>query len=345
MQSLPWRGVGKTEASVPVFGFGAAPIGNLYKAMPDEAGIGLIHAALEGGFRYFDTAPYYGFGMSERRLGAALAHWSSSEAVVISTKVGRVLTPVAPAQGDRHGFVDADPYEPDYDYSYDGVMRSFEGSCARLGRSEIDIIFTHDLGTVTHGEEHARHYRDFCESGFRALAELRKAGQIKAIGIGANEWEIGLAAMADVDLDCFLLAGRYTLLEQNAAEMFLPEAMARDVSIIIGGPFNSGILAADLSDPDSLHYNYAAAPEAVIDRVRRLHAACKRFGTRLTAAALQFPLAHPAIASVIPGLSTLTELEQAITDIGTDIPDGLWPALRDEGLIDNNAPVPGMEAA
>jgi len=347
MLDLPQRQIGKTDLHLPVLGFGAAPLGNLYRAISDDEARAVVETALANGFRYIDTAPHYGFGLSERRLGQVLADTSQENSILLSTKVGRRLEPVS---GDipttRHGFVEADPYEPVFDYSYDAIMRSFEESCARLGRGHIDILYAHDLGRVTHGDHHEQHLKTFLDSGLRAMEALRESGQVTAIGIGANEWEIGAEVLGNADLDCFLLAGRYTLLEQGALNDFLALAERRNVSIIIGGPFNSGILAAD-ADATDLPYNYEQAPADIIERSQRIKQVCSVHGVSVTAAALQFPLAHPAIASVIPGLANIPEVTQAYDDIRTAINGSLWTDLKKEGLIATAAPVPGkgQEAA
>ncbi|NHK26472.1 aldo/keto reductase [Parvularcula flava] len=347
MLDLPKRQIGKTDLHLPVLGFGAAPLGNLYRAISDDDAQAVLDTALDKGFCYFDTAPHYGFGLSERRLGKALAASKHASSIILSTKVGRRLEPVS---GDvpaiRHGFIEADPYEPVFDYSYDAVMRSFEESCARLRRDHIDILYAHDLGRMTHGERHEQHLKTFLEGGLRAMEELRSTGRVTAIGIGANEWEIGADVLGHADLDCFLLAGRYTLLEQGAIDDFLTRAEKRKVSVIVGGPFNSGILAADLED-DNLPYNYEQAPAPVIERSRRIKQVCNAHDVRITAAALQFPLAHPAVTSIIPGLANIEEVTQAYDDIRAAIDGSLWTDLKREGLIATAAPVPGkgLEAA
>ena len=322
------------RVSLPSLGLGAAAIGNLYRPMTDEDAADTVAAALEAGIAYIDTAPHYGFGLSEKRVGDVLRRLDPGQKIAVSTKVGRLLRPIAGGPSIRHGFADAEPFEPVFDYSYDAVMRSFEGSCARLGRQHVDLLLAHDLGRVTHGDDHETHYRTFFEGGYRAMRELRDGGAVKAIGLGVNEWQICRQAMRDAEFDLFLLAGRYTLLEQGALVSFLPECAARGISIIIGGPYNSGILAG------GLHFNYEPAPASILETVRQLEAQCEQFGVPMAAAALQFPLAHPQIVSVIPGMAGRHQVEETIRLMNTAIPAGFWSALREAGLLHRDAPTP-----
>ncbi len=326
-----------TLSRLPRLGFGGGGIGNLYAAVSDAKAHETVQAALDAGVRYFDTAPHYGFGLSETRLGQALAGRTD---VVISSKVGRLLVPTDPGPGERHGFVDAAPFEPVFDYSYDGVMRSWEASRARLGRDRIDILLAHDLGRRTHGEDHPARLREFFEGGYRAMRRLRDSGAVGAIGLGVNEQAICEEALAHGDFDVFLLAGRYTLLEQTALDGFLPLCARRGVKIIVGGPFNSGVLVEGVGSGRPLHYNYQPAPVAIVERVRRLEAVCAAHSTHLAAAALQFPLAHPQVASVIPGMANPTQVTQIAGWMKAVIPSVLWDDLRAEGLLHPDAPTP-----
>ncbi len=333
---LPTCRIGATPVAVTRLGLGMAGLGNLYRRIEDTDVTATLDAAFSAGVTYADTAPHYGQGLAERRLGAALR-----DGIIVSSKVGRVLRPIpAPPPGtERHGFVDGDPFEPVYDYSYDGVMRSFEASCRRLGRERIDILLAHDLGRMTHADDHPRHLKAFLDGGYRGMAELKAAGQTLAIGLGVNEGQIAEDILAYADLDCVLLAGRYTLLEQTALDSFLPLCLKRGVSVIAGGPYNSGILSG------GAHYNYAAAPADVVARVRALHSVCDRHGVSLAAAALQFPLAHPAVACVIPGMVSPAEVAANLALFHTAIPAALWDELRAEGLLRGDAPAPVTEVA
>ncbi len=343
-KSLSLRALGGTEINLSLLGFGAAPIGNLYQPLSDEQAQAAIASALTAGIRYFDTAPHYGFGLSEQRLGGALKQ--ANEAVVISSKVGRVLVPSDSKASVRHGFADAPPLEPVFDYSYDGVMRSFEASLKRLQVEQIDVLLAHDLGPLTHGADHPERFREFMNGGYLAMNKLKADGLVKAIGLGANEWQICDAALKHGDFDGFLLAGRYTLLEQAPCEHFFPSCARRKASVILGGPFNSGILAtgvkAALSGQTSqpLYYNYEPAPAAIVDRVARLEAVCDEFAIPLAAAALQFPAAHPQICSVLAGLANSEQVERAITLNNSEIPAEFWHVLRERELLNPAAPVP-----
>lgn len=320
----------RADIELPMLGFGASSLGNLYQAVSDDEAMGVLRHALDLGMSYIDTAPHYGHGLSERRIGMI------APPAVLSTKVGRVLKPIAPPPGgtERHGFVDADPYEPVFDYSHDGVMRSFADSCRRLGRERIDILLAHDLGEMTHGADHATHLKAFVEGGYRALSELKASGRIGAIGLGVNEWQVCEEVLSYVDLDVVLLAGRYTLLEQGALDSFLPTCERRGVSIVIGGPFNSGVLA------DRDRYDYQSVPPSVANRVSGLRAVCRAHDVPLAAAALQFTLGHPNVASVIPGMGSRDEVEANLAHVMRRIPIPFWDDLRSRGLLHAAAPTP-----
>lgn len=308
---------------LPRLGMGTAPIGNLYRAVSDAQARATLDAAWDAGIRYFDTAPHYGFGLAERRLGAMLAERDPSGSALLSTKVGRLLAPTR-AQGERHGFVDADPFEPVFDYSADAIRRSFEESCRRIGRDHVDLLLAHDLGHVTHGAAHEAHLRAFLDSGYGAMRDLRDSGAVRAIGIGVNEVAICETLLDHVELDVILLAGRYTLLDRSA-DRLLDRCAAQGVRLIVGGPYNSGILARDLTGP--LRFDYAAPSAAVLDRARVLADICAGFGASLPAAALQFPLRHPQVACVIPGLVGADQVADTVQRLATPLPEALWPAL------------------
>ncbi len=337
---LPTRPIGRTALRVTELGFGGAPLGNLYQPISDSDARNTAVAALEAGIAYFDTAPYYGFGLSEQRVGDAVR---GRNGIVVSTKVGRLLKAVSSVHGDteRHGFCSPMPFEPEYDYSFAGVMSSWEASKQRLGLASIDILYVHDIGRLTHGDRHDFTFRQLTDGGgFRALEELRSSGAIQAFGLGVNEVAICLEAMQHVHLDVILLAGRYTLLEQNALDELLPACVRSGTSLVVGGPYNSGILATGTRHGEAPHYDYGIAPPAVIDRVRRLESLCERHGVALAAAALQFPLAHPQVASVIPGLNSPLLIERTLELFTTKIPDEFWHELKHLGLLRADAPIP-----
>jgi len=317
-----------SKAALPPLGIGTAAIGNLYASVTDAEAHATVRAALDAGITYFDTAPHYGFGLAERRLGEALG----DAPVLISTKVGRLLDPTS-ERGPRHGFVDADPYEPRFDYSADGIRRSYESSLSRLKRDRVDILLAHDLGGLTHGAAHEQHLAAFLDGGYRAMRDLKDAGAIDAIGIGVNEIAICLELIARVELDVILLAGRYTLLDDSAADVLIPLCDRRGVRLIIGGPYNSGILARDnLSDVARLHYDYAQAPTQMIARAQRLAGLCARFGVSLPAAALQFPLRDPRVATVIAGVAHPGEVRDLVARAAAEIPEIVWAALAKEDV-------------
>ncbi len=333
------RAVGRSGLEVPPLGFGCAPLGNMYGAFSDEQARATVETAYELGLRLFDTAPLYGHGLAEHRLGEAL-RWRPRESYILSTKVGRLLRPRDPAGLEGGLFKRILPFEGVYDYSYDGVMRSFEDSLQRLGTWRVDILLIHDVDVWTHGSEEARQqrFREVMEGGYRALLELRETGVIGAIGAGINEVAACEAFARAGDFDCFLLAGRYTLLEQGALDSLLPLCAEKGISLLIGGPYNTGILATG-ARPGAF-YNYAPAPPAILDRVARIEEVCAEFGVPLAAAALQFPLGHPQVAAVVPGARSPEEVRRNRELFATPIPAAFWQGLRERGLLREDAPVP-----
>lgn len=339
--SFPLRKLGRTGLEVTELGFGSAPLGNLFRLLADEAARATLAAAEAAGFGYYDTAPFYGFGLSERRLGDVLR---ARKNIVLSTKVGRLLKPV-PGPVDqtvsRHGYATPMPFEPVYDYSYDAVMRSYEASLQRLGLSKIDILYIHDIGRLTHGEQNVARMAELTRGGgLKALEELREGGAIAGFGMGVNEVEACLDVMEYARLDVILLAGRYTLLEQTPLDELFLLCEKVETAIVIGGPYNSGILATGTRTGAPLYYNYEPAPADVIEKVRALEGVCDAHGVPLAAAALQFPLAHRLVASVIPGLDSPERVHQTVALYRHKIPAALWQELRHEKLIRDDAPVP-----
>lgn len=342
MNSIAKRRLGRNALEVTELGFGAAPIGGFRATIPESEAEALLDAAWAGGVRYFDTSPYYGYGRSELRVGHVLRQ-HPREAFVLSTKIGRVLRPLRPGEAPPEGLRSngLPGFAPAFDYSYDGVMRSLEQSCLRTGLARIDILLVHDIDFWTIRDQALleERFRTLMEGGYRALEELRSAGVIGAIGCGLNEADMCLRFARAGDFDCMLLAGRYTLLEQGALDGFMPYAEERGIGVIVGGPYNSGILTGPVTEGAT--YDYAAAPPPVIEKARRLDAVCRRHDVPLAAAALQFPLAHPAVSAVIPGALTRAEVEQNIAHLGRPIPAALWQELKAEGLVAAAAPVPG----
>ena len=320
-------------------GFGTAPLGNLYRKMTDENAQNTLRAAWDAGIRYFDTAPQYGLGLSESRLGSVLGGFDMTT-FTLSTKVGRLLLDCSPEEVTPEAFVDVPQKRIVFDYTYDGIMRSVESSVARLGTDQIGMLMLHDIDAGTHGEagEEEKLRELFSGGGYRALTELRDDERITAIGAGVNTWKICERLLGEADFDGFLLAGRYTLLEQEPLETFLPLCVKRDVGIILGGPYNSGILATGAIE--GARYNYAPASQAILDRVTQIANVCAAHGTELITAALQFPLAHPAVKTVIPGAANPKEVQGNVAIFETAIPAGLWSDLKSEGLIRQDAPIP-----
>jgi D-threo-aldose 1-dehydrogenase len=326
------RRLGRTPVEVSVLGLGCATLGGHRVPVTREDVEATARAAWAAGIRYVDTAPFYGYGQAERYVGDALRELPRGE-WVLSTKVGRRLYPrpePSPPDAYRHPL----PFRTGFDYTYDGIMRAFEDSLQRLGLARIDVLFAHDIGAATHKQAHPEVMRTFRDGGYRALEELRRAGVVRAIGIGANEREVLLEAMEWGDWDVFLLAGRYTLLEQDPLDDLMPKCADQGISVIIGAAFNTGILAGRDS------WNYGPAPPEIIARVDALKAVCERHGVPLTAAALQFPLAHPAVAAVLPGPRNVAEMEVNAKLLRYPVPPALWTDLREAELIRPNAPTP-----
>jgi D-threo-aldose 1-dehydrogenase len=329
---------GGTGLTFTELGFGAAPLGNLYRAITDDEAHAILERAWAAGVRYYDTAPLYGFGLSETRINRFLRDKPRDE-YVLSTKVGRLLQAAAPDARDGFGkWFDVPARREIYDYSYDGVMRSLEFSLERLGVDRVDVLFAHDIDVPNQGSRANVDAKvdQLMAGGYHALERMRKEGVIAAFGAGVNEWEVCEQLARRGDFDIFLLAGRYTLLEQESLESFLPLCEERGIGIVIGGPYNSGILAT--GPKPGANYNYEPAPAEILDRVGRIEAVCTRHGVRMVDAAFQFPLLHPAVVSVIPGGQGVAEMESNLQAAKAVIPQALWDDLRAEGLLRADAP-------
>ena len=297
------RALGTTGLQLTELGFGGGGIGGLYVSVGRDPAIKAMQAAWDAGMRYFDTAPFYGFGLSERRVGDFLRDKSG---YVVSTKVGKMLRAVPKDQVPDHGFVDPLPFAVDFDYSYDAVMRSYEFSLARLGLNRIDILYVHDLEKRSLGAGYDAHFASFMDSGLKALDALKSAGAIAGYGLGVNEVSAVLNVIDRVRLDCLLLAGRYTLLDRTGAAEVMPKCLAAGTGVVIGGVFNSGILATGAVP--GAHHDYGPASADIIDRVNAMEAEAKRQGSTLPAAAMRFVLDHPAVASVLVGSAKASSL-------------------------------------
>lgn len=316
--------LGRTALEVTRLGLGTAPLGGLYASLDDDVALATIRAAYDRGLRFFDTAPQYGHGLAERRLGRALQGVPRDE-IVVATKVGRLLRKGAPLDKRYyHGTPDENPV---FDFSYDGVMRSVEESLGRLGLDRVDVLHIHDPD---------EHYDEALAGAYRALVALRAEGTIGAVGAGMNQSEMLARFAREGDFDCFLLAGRYTLLEQGALDELLPVCEERGVAIVAGGVYNSGLLA----DPHAtdIHFNYEPAPAALVERALRLEAVCARHDVPLKAAAIQFPALHPVVGAVLTGARTVGELQENLDLFALPIPAALWDELKAEDLIRADAP-------
>jgi D-threo-aldose 1-dehydrogenase len=338
MNKISSRKFGRTLLKVTDMGFGSAPIGNLQNLITDDVADAMVQHAWKAGMRYFDTAPAYGHGLSELRLGQSL-RWKPRDDFVVSSKVGRLLKPAPRANIDFKPWVNAAPFVVSFDYSYDGAMRSIDDTLQRMAIERIDIAFIHDCDVFTHGAAQQKiYFKQAMEGAYKALLKLRDEGVVQAIGVGVNEWRVCHEALRQGDFDCFLLAGRYTLLEQESLDEFLPLCEKRNAAVVIGGGLNSGILATGAVT--GAKYNYSPAPEYIMDKVEKIETVCKNYKVPLPAAALQFLLAHPAVASHVPGTRTVQQMEQNISWIGHPIPNELWQDLKREGLLRQDAPVP-----
>jgi len=318
--------LGRTSLTVTRFGLGTAPLAGLFEAVDEAQGIAVIERAWDAGIRFFDTAPLYGHGLAELRLGKALKHKPRDE-FTLATKVGRLLRADVPPEPGQ-AFRGTPPVNPTFDFSYDGVMRSFEESLERLGLDRVDIVHIHDPDN---------HYDEALNGAYRALDRLRADGVIGAVSAGMNQAEMLTRFAREADFDCFLLAGRYTLLDQIALKELLPECLKRGIAILAGGVYNSGILA----DPKpGAHYNYQAAPAELLERARRIRDVCARHDVPLKAAAVQFPMGHPAVSCVIVGCRSTAQLDESIEMFELDIPPALWHDLKQEDLLPADAPTP-----
>lgn len=333
-----WDKHGTGGLTFTELGLGTAPLGNLYRAISDAAADAVFEAAWDAGVRYFDTAPLYGLGLAETRLNRFLRGKPRDE-YVLSTKIGRLLKSATEQTRDGQGkWFDVPARKEVYDYGYDATLRSVEFSLERLGVDRIDILFAHDLDLFNHGSQAVLDAKlnELMQGGYKALLRLRDEGVIAAFGAGVNEWQPCQWLAERGDFDIFLLAGRYTLLEQEALASFLPLCEERGIGVVIGGPYNSGILATGAQD--GAFYNYDPAPQKILDRVCRIEAVCARHNVRLVDAAFQFPLRHPAVVSVIPGGQGLAEMTSNIRAAEARIPEAFWSDLKANDLLREDAP-------
>ena len=330
MDPIAKLGIGRTDLKVTRLGFGGVPLGGLYRDVSEKEAEATVRRALDLGINYFDTAPIYGFGKSEIRLGRELAT-CSRDSIVVATKVGYTLVPDdgKPDEKVFHRFDNVPPLRPIFDYSYDGIMKTFAGSLQRLNLSYVDILNIHDPDD---------HWKEAIEIAYPALHKLRTEGVVRAIGVGMNQAEMLARFAREGDFDCLLVAGRYTLIDHTALRDLLPVCQSKHISVIIGGPYNSGILATG-ARPGAT-YNYVDASPAVIEKVAAIEAVCERHHVPLPAAALQFPLAHPAVAAIIPGARSAAEVERNVELLNLPIPKDFWKELQHLNLLPHETPVP-----
>lgn len=339
MNTIPTRELGKTGVQVTELGFGGAPLGELFNPVSDEMARNTLACAWEAGIRYYDTAPFYGYGKSERRIGDHLRQ-HETDSYVLSSKVGRVLTATRDIENFEYGFwMGGLPFDYRFDYSYDGIMRSYEDSLQRLGLHEIDLLLIHDLDHFFHSEAQVQAYlNQMFTSGWRALDELRSSGAIKGVGAGLNKTGMMLRFLDMMPLDFFIVAMPYTLLDQDALDHEFPRCEEQGVGIVIGAVFASGILVT--GPTETATYAYAEAPPEILEKTRRIQAVCERHQVPLPAAAMQFPLGHPVVASVIPGAFKPEFVEANAGNFSHAIPADMWAELKAEGLIRGDAPTP-----
>ncbi len=337
------RQVGGTALSLPVFGFGSAHLGELYRTVDEADSRATLDAAWDAGVRFYDTAPWYGRGLSEHRVGGIL-RTKPRDKFQITTKVGRTLhRPADPRNFDREPWIGGLNFEVNFDYSRDGILRSYEQALQRLALDTVDGLVIHDLDALYHDEDaFVRHQKDLLTSGVKALEELKASGDIQAFGMGFNTGEALVAFASQIDLDFALVAMPYTLIDQASLHTGMADCLARNISVVIGAPFASGILVT--GSGGNSKYGYADAPDEIKAKVRGIEAVCHSHSVSLPAAALQFALAHPAVASIIPGATHADEIKQNVASLAAAIPVAFWSDLKSEGLIDADAPVPGGAA-
>jgi D-threo-aldose 1-dehydrogenase len=339
MDPLAKRRLGKSGLEVTVLGMGGAPLGDFYAQLHEDEALATVTAAYRHGIRLFDTAPLYGFGLSEHRMGHVLRRLPRD--FVLCDKVGRYLLPQPPDRPERGAFAGGLNMRAVTDYSYDGTMRAMDQCYQRLGMERIDVVHIHDVDIWTHGsrEAYEARWREAIDGAYRALNELREQGAIGAIGVGVNETEPLVRFARAGDFDCFMLAGRYTLLEQAALDDLLPLCVEKGIGILVAGPYNSGILATGAVP--GAKYNYKDAPPEVMQRVAGIEAVCRRHDVPLAAAALQFPLGHAAVSAMVPGAVKPSEVERNMDLMAHPIPADLWAELKHESLLPAHAPTPG----
>lgn len=324
-----------------LLGFGSGPLGNIFRPIATQEAHNMIRAAWDSGIRLFDTAPMYGHGLAEHRMSDALFDYPRSE-YVLSTKVGRTLIPAPMGSFDHGVWAKVPPMRAEFDYSYEATFKQVHESLQRMMSDRADVLFVHDIDRFTHGADQPRRFKEALAGSFKALLEMREAGQVKEIGVGVNEADVCYAVAQEVDIDSILLAGRYTLLEQEPLDDLLPLCLERKISIVAGGVLNSGILATGAVQ--GAKYNYSEAPVEIMEKVAQIEKHCKQFNVPLPAAAMQFVAAHPAIVNVCVGARDMEQWNSNFEFLNYPIPADFWASLKKAGLIREDAPTPAPNA-
>lgn len=336
--TLATRKLGRTGLDVTVMGFGGAPLGDLFAVLDEATALATIDAAVHAGITHFDAAPLYGQGIAEHRFGTVLRRLAPGS-FTVSTKVGRLLVPAPNGRSKTTRYVGGLSFDVVHDYGYDATMRSLEHSLMRFSLPRVDLALIHDADAWSHGPDAGeQHYRTAMSGAYRALDELRSQGVIKGIGIGLNDPVYAARYLRDGDFDCMLMAGRYSLLEQPALAEVLPLAQKKNVGVMLGGVFNSGILATGAMP--NAKYNYIDAPAEILDKVRRIERVTEAHGIALPTAAMHFCLGHPAVATLVLGAVKPDEVRRNVAALSQKVPAALWADLKSEGLLDRQAPTP-----
>jgi len=337
MDTTNKRRFARVDLEVSEIAYGSAPIGNLFRPIDEPTAQALVAQAWDAGIRYFDTAPSYGHGLSEHRVGHALLHHDRDD-YVLSTKVGRTLFPAAKGTFDPGAWVDVPPMRAEFDYSYDGAVRQLHESLHRMMTDRVEIVLLHDADRYTHGAQQPERSRQALAGTIPAMIKMREEGVVKAVGAGLNDADCLLDVVTQADLDCLLVAGRYTLLEQQPSKELMDLCSERGVSVVLGGVFNSGVLAT--GPKAGAKFNYSEASPEVLAKAARISDVCGEYGVSLPAAAIQFVGAHPAVASVCLGARTMDQQVSNYAHASETIPADFWAALRQQNLIEDWAPTP-----
>lgn len=320
-----------------LLGYGSAPIGNLFRSITTDVAHQTVHAAWDAGIRFYDTAPLYGHGLAEHRMADALFQYPREE-YVLCTKVGRTLTPSPAGSFDHGSWEKVPPLKAEFDYSFDATFRQVEQSSQRMMSDKFDILLVHDIDFFTHGTNQPQRFQEAIQGSFKALIQMREEGTVSAIGVGVNETDVCYDVAKLVDIDTLLLAGRYTLLEQESLDNLMPLCEERGISVILGGVFNSGILATGAT-PEA-KFNYGKAPKHILEKTQKIQSVCNEFGVSLPAAAIQFAAAHPAVVNICLGARDLDQWNKNFTYLREKIPTDFWQSLRQQRLIREDAPTP-----